>query len=154
MVPVHYIFHGMTMISSSASMLFVGSSRHLPMIHPLACYWRSVIALQVYLETWWFLWVHWVLFVTYPNDLLPVYVRINCLLGTKIFILFCVITMENEILVQWFLRKFPDTTTMINSIMSRILVSTPSLYTKGVVVGTKILDILLFIMVVVVVSGN
>lgn len=54
-----------------------------------ACGGHWVIAVQVYLGTWWLLWVLWVPFVTCAYDLL-VSLYQNCLLDTRI----CVITIQ------------------------------------------------------------
>lgn len=97
------------------------------MVPPIACQWRQVIALRVYLETWWCLWVFWVLFGTYPYDLM-VYICQNCLLNTTIFFLFCAITIKKQdfsIMILKCLRKCLNTITILNTIMSKILVPTP-----------------------------
>ena len=64
------------------------------MMSPMACQFRPVIAQQVYLETQRLLWVHLVPvpFVTYAYDLLFCICQ-KCLLDTRIFFLFCVITI-------------------------------------------------------------
>lgn len=97
------------------------------MVPPIACQWMQVIALRVYLETWWCLWILWVLFGTYPYDLM-VYICQICLLNTTIFFLFCAITIKKRdfsIMILKCLRKCLNTITILNTIMSRILVPTP-----------------------------
>lgn len=63
------------------------------MLPPMTCKWRPVIGLEVYIQPWRLIWVLWVPFVTHPNDLL-VCIYQNYLSDTKIFVLFCKITIE------------------------------------------------------------
>ena len=87
---------------------------------------------QVYLKTWWLLRVCWVPFGTYPDDLL-VCICQNCLLDTAIFCSFSIIIIGKQdftTMILNILRKFLDTTTILNNIMSGILVPPLSWYCR------------------------
>ena len=88
-----------------------------------ACGGHWVIAVQVYLGTWWLLWVLWVPFVTCAYDLLVSLCQ-NCLLDTRI----CVITIQKWDFSAMIGKKLKIfwCATILNSIMPRILVPTPS----------------------------